>query len=196
MGTCEFPLAAPNVTNPSSSQSKCERRDDGLGPGDRRFEPAPPDQPVHRGRGRLRSPQVPEDAKGAEPNDVPDTAESSESGVTKNGADTVAGIDLRDVISSVVEFPEGITRIRASDTLADRLILYQLIYSLVGLSLGLVCTLLGFALLLRGVTGSTGWAIELLGVKSTLSDAAPGTVLAVVGLLMIFVTRLDIKVRK
>jgi hypothetical protein len=77
--------------------------------------------------------------------------------------------------------------------LAGRLVTFQLIYSLVGLALGLACVILGVVLLLHGIAGSTGWVVQLLGLRSSLSDAAPGTILFVVGLVVVFLTRFDVR---
>jgi hypothetical protein len=72
---------------------------------------------------------------------------------------------------------------------------YQLIYSIGGLVLGLVCIVGGIILFLRGVTGSTSWTAKVLGLQSSISDAAPGAVLFIVGLFIMFVTRFIIKTR-
>jgi hypothetical protein len=78
----------------------------------------------------------------------------------------------------------------------QRFSLYQLIYSLAGLVLGLVCVLGGVVLFLNGVVGSTSWTAKMLGAESKVSDAAPGAVLFIVGLFVVFVTRFSIKVKK
>ena len=70
------------------------------------------------------------------------------------------------------------------------------IYSIAGLVLGLAFALLGVVLLLHGVAGTAGWVVQVLGLKSSLSDAAPGVVLAVIGVVVVFVTRFDIRVQK
>jgi hypothetical protein len=77
-----------------------------------------------------------------------------------------------------------------------RFSLYQLIYSLAGLVLGLACIVGGIVLFLRGVTGSTSWTAKMIGAESQVSDAAPGVVLFIVGLFIVFVTRFGIKVKK
>jgi len=63
-----------------------------------------------------------------------------------------------------------------------RLAVLQLIYSLAGLVFGLTCVVAGTLLFFHGVSGSSSWVGEFIGVQSKLSDAAPGTVLFVVGL--------------
>src|SRR5439155_26158102 len=77
-----------------------------------------------------------------------------------------------------------------------RLAVLQLIYSLAGLVLGLACIAGGILLFFHGVTGSSSWVGEVIGVKSNLSDAAPGTVLFVVGLAGVFLTRFTVRVRQ
>jgi len=72
---------------------------------------------------------------------------------------------------------------------------YHFWYSLAGIVLGLACMLLGVTLFLRGITGSTSWVASIFGMDSSLSDAAPGAILFVVGLFVVFVTRFNVKVR-
>lgn len=71
----------------------------------------------------------------------------------------------------------------------QRTILFQFVYSLCGLVLGLVCTFGGIALLLHGVAGKSSWTAALLGLESDISDAPPGVILFIVGLLIVGVTR-------
>jgi hypothetical protein len=46
------------------------------------------------------------------------------------------------------------------------------------------------------VAGSSSWIGEFIGVQSKLSDAAPGTVLFVVGLAVVWLTRFAVRVRQ
>ena len=78
----------------------------------------------------------------------------------------------------------------------SRLAMLQLIYSLAGLVLWLACVIGGTLLFFHGVVGSSSWVGEVIGVKSKLSDAAPGTVLFVVGLAVVFLTRFAVRVRQ
>ena len=78
----------------------------------------------------------------------------------------------------------------------SRLASLQLVYSLAGLVLGLACVIGGILLFFHGVAGSSSWVGEAIGVKSKLSDAAPGTVLFVVGLAVVFLTRFTVRVRQ
>jgi hypothetical protein len=77
-----------------------------------------------------------------------------------------------------------------------RLAVLQLIYSLAGLVLGLACIVGGILLFFHGVAGSSSWVGEVIGVQSKLSDAAPGTVLFVVGLAVVWLTRFSVRVRQ
>ena len=77
-----------------------------------------------------------------------------------------------------------------------RLAVLQLIYSLAGLVLGLACVVGGIALFFHGVVGSSSWVGQVIGAQSKLSDAAPGTVLFVVGLAVVWVTRFSVRVRQ
>jgi hypothetical protein len=77
-----------------------------------------------------------------------------------------------------------------------RLATLQLIYSLSGLVFGLACIVGGIVLFFHGVAGSSSWIGEFIGVQSKLSDAAPGTVLFVVGLAVVWLTRFAVRVRQ
>ncbi len=77
-----------------------------------------------------------------------------------------------------------------------RLAVLQLIYSLAGLVFGLACIVGGILLFFHGVTGSSSWVGEFIGAQSKLSDAAPGTVLFVVGLAVVWLTRFSVRVRQ
>ena len=77
-----------------------------------------------------------------------------------------------------------------------RLATLQLIYSLSGLIFGLACVVGGIVLFFHGVAGSSSWVGEFIGVKSKLSDAAPGTILFVVGLVVVWLTRFAVRVRQ
>jgi apolipoprotein N-acyltransferase len=77
-----------------------------------------------------------------------------------------------------------------------RLAVLQLIYSLAGLLFGLACIVGGILLFFHGVAGSSSWVGEFIGVQSKLSDAAPGTVLFVVGLAVVWLTRFAVRVKQ
>lgn len=69
----------------------------------------------------------------------------------------------------------------------------HLIYSLGGLFLGALCILGGVFLLYNEVAGSSSWTASVLGMESDISDAPPGVTLFIVGVFMVFITRLKIK---
>ncbi len=46
-----------------------------------------------------------------------------------------------------------------------------------------------------GRAGSSSWVGDFIGVKSRLADAAPGTVLFIIGLLLVWLTRFSFPVR-
>ena len=71
----------------------------------------------------------------------------------------------------------------------------EYLYGRLGLLLGVLSIVGGVVLGLNGVAGSTSWTASLLGLKSQINDAAPGTVLFIVGLFMIWVTKPTIKMR-
>lgn len=70
---------------------------------------------------------------------------------------------------------------------------YQFWYSMVGLVVGAAFALGGVVLLLHGVFGKTSWSTTILGAQSNVSDAPAGSVFAIVGLLITFVTRYSVK---
>jgi hypothetical protein len=78
----------------------------------------------------------------------------------------------------------------------QQLLRMQLIYSICGLVLGLCCIIGDIVLFLRGVTGATSWTASILGARSQISDAAPGAILFIVGLFIVFITRFGIKMIK
>lgn len=69
----------------------------------------------------------------------------------------------------------------------------QYSYSRLGLLVGVLCILGGLVLLLHGVAGSVSWTTKLLGLESTLSDAAPGALLFIVGSFVVFLTRYEVE---
>ena len=75
-------------------------------------------------------------------------------------------------------------------------LLFEFLYSTLGLITGVIFLVAGVILLVHGVGGTTSWTATVLGLESELSDAAPGTIFAIAGLATIFVTRYRVKVRK
>ncbi len=92
--------------------------------------------------------------------------------------------------------PLGASAGSHSAKLAEQSVTHEYAYARLGLLLGLVCILGGLILFLRGVSGSTAWTAAVLGLESTLSDAGPGAVLFVVGMIVVFVTRPSVIMKK
>lgn len=62
-------------------------------------------------------------------------------------------------------------------------------YGKLGLLVGVVFLLGGLLLCLNGVAGNTSWTAKFIGAESKISDAAPGVILFVIGLLVVWVTK-------
>jgi len=75
-------------------------------------------------------------------------------------------------------------------------LLFRFIYSMTGLFLGLCSMIGGIVLFLNGVVGSTSWTAKILGNESSITDAAPGVVLFVVGLFVIIATRYRVSIER
>jgi phosphotransferase system glucose/maltose/N-acetylglucosamine-specific IIC component len=69
----------------------------------------------------------------------------------------------------------------------------KLVYSLAGLLLGFSCIAAGVVLGLAGVAGHTTWTASLLGLSTSMSDAAPGVIVFVVGIFMVWITRFRVR---
>jgi TRAP-type C4-dicarboxylate transport system permease small subunit len=66
-------------------------------------------------------------------------------------------------------------------------------YSMVGLAVGLACIGAGVVLGLNGVAGHTSWTASVFGLSTNLNDAAPGVIVFVVGIFMVFLTRFKVR---
>ena len=86
--------------------------------------------------------------------------------------------------------------VEVKDEMIKHLAKAQLLYSFVGLVLGIFVMVLGCILLYLGITGETKFVAETIGIKAELSDAAPGTLLIVVGLVVVVVTKFKFTIRK
>jgi hypothetical protein len=73
---------------------------------------------------------------------------------------------------------------------------HHFLYAMSGLILGLIVTLTGAVLFGLGIGGKTTWAARVFGFESRISDAAPGALLFFVGVLVIWITRYDVRVAK
>jgi len=99
------------------------------------------------------------------------------------------------VLSTTIEILIGVNQMpkREFDSQA---LLFKFIYSMTGLFLGLFSMIGGIILFLNGITGSTSWTAKILGNESSITDAAPGAVLFVVGLFVIIATRYKVTVER
>lgn len=66
---------------------------------------------------------------------------------------------------------------------------YEFAYASFGLTVGMVCIVLGLVLFLHGAQGSTSWTAKILGLRTEVTDAAPGVMFGLVGLFVIVVSR-------
>lgn len=96
---------------------------------------------------------------------------------------------MMNFITKGVNPPSGVTDV----DLWKKATLFQIIYSMTGLVLGLTCIVGGIILFLHGVAGpASGWTVKFLGLESNISDAAPGVILFVVGFFIVLITKFDI----
>lgn len=70
----------------------------------------------------------------------------------------------------------------------------QLLYSKIGLFVGVTCIFIGAILLWLGIDSTTEWSFSTLNSESKLTSAAPGTVFLIVGFFIIWVTKYKFKV--
>ncbi|SRR6266542_4182427 len=71
----------------------------------------------------------------------------------------------------------------------------EYLYAMLGLILGVLAIIGGIVLGLNGVAGSTSWTASVLGLSSQVNDAAPGVVLFIIGLFMVWVTKPKVRMR-
>lgn len=62
-------------------------------------------------------------------------------------------------------------------------------HAALGMGLGLACIVGGCVLGIAGVAGHTSWTAKVLGLNSNLTDATPGVILFIVGVVTVFITR-------
>jgi len=66
--------------------------------------------------------------------------------------------------------------------------------AMTGLVIGLVIVLAGVVVLVLGVTDAVTWKVSGLGGSSELQTGATGVVIAIIGLGVIFITRMNVRV--
>ena len=72
----------------------------------------------------------------------------------------------------------------------------ELAYSISGLAIGGLALVGGIVLFYLGISGDANWSVNILGFQSKLVDASPGTILFVVGIIVILVTRFRVTMRR
>jgi hypothetical protein len=70
---------------------------------------------------------------------------------------------------------------------------YHFVYSLFGLGFGFATAAGGLMLFVMGVAGRSTFLASLLQAKIEITDAAPGAILAAIGLLLVAFTRFDVR---
>jgi hypothetical protein len=81
-------------------------------------------------------------------------------------------------------------------TLAKKIVDDENRYAKNGMIFGGLCILGGIILLFLGIAGAVNWSIKVGGIDSSLTNAAPGVVLMVIGFLIICVTKSKIIITK
>lgn len=71
----------------------------------------------------------------------------------------------------------------------------EYLYAILGLILGLAAIVGGIILGLHGVAGHTSWTAKVLGFESSINDAAPGVVLFVVGVFLVWITKPKVRLK-
>jgi hypothetical protein len=71
----------------------------------------------------------------------------------------------------------------------------QLIYSIAGLIVALMCIPSGLLLFWAGITGRMTWTVSILGSRWKVLDATPGALLIVAGVMIVFLTRFVVKIK-
>jgi hypothetical protein len=70
------------------------------------------------------------------------------------------------------------------------------IKALTGLMIGFSCIILGVILSIFGVTGYFSWSFAFGGINSSLTNAAPGVLLMIIGFFIIFITNYKVIIQK
>ncbi len=65
--------------------------------------------------------------------------------------------------------------------------------SIWGKVIGLVVIIIGAYLTIGGITGATNWTVKIFNIDSELTDATPGVILFVIGLIIIATSRYSFK---
>jgi hypothetical protein len=96
-----------------------------------------------------------------------------------------------DYILKNVEVPPNATK----SSFWTKVVKYEFVYALIGLSIGLICIIGGAFLFLIGISGNLNLKLEIFGMKGNLSNAMPGAVLFLIGLFVIGITKFTVKIK-
>jgi hypothetical protein len=75
-------------------------------------------------------------------------------------------------------------------------IIFQGIYSILGLAVGVFFLISGLLLLLSGIGGSSHFVATILGAKFDVADATAGLIFAVLGFFIVFTTKYEVRIRR
>ncbi len=92
----------------------------------------------------------------------------------------------------VIEVPSTVT----DKKMWSKAIFYHFVYSMIGMIIGILSLISGVYLFYIGITQGSEWEFNILGIKSTMSNAMPGTILFLIGFLIIRVSRYNIVLHK
>ncbi len=96
---------------------------------------------------------------------------------------------IREQLTSKDRKNNQTVRTSKSSELINRAIKGEYIYGIIGQILGFISILGGIILCVNSVTGSTSWTAKLFALESNITDAAPGVVLFIVGIFIVWATR-------
>lgn len=88
-----------------------------------------------------------------------------------------------------------IQSLKMDEIILKRTTLYQFIYSILGWLLGFSCVVGGILLFFYGISGNSDMKGAVGGFNITVTNAAPGTILFIIGIFVVWVTRFKIKVK-
>ena len=94
-------------------------------------------------------------------------------------------------VTIIFSFERKTFMIQHSDDLHRLGLKLKFVYSIVGLLVGLSCIIAGVVLGVNGVVGHTSWTASLLGLTTSMNDAAPGVIVFVVGIFIVLITRAE-----
>jgi hypothetical protein len=82
------------------------------------------------------------------------------------------------------------------EVLAGRAVVFEYIYGVLGLLIGVTAVILGAVMCLNGVVGNTSWTMKVLGAESQINDALPGVIFALIGFFLVRVTKPQVRLKR